>query len=78
MKTKKFLTLALLLCLLLPAVCACADSSGGKDADTPAETPGNADPSAAVFLPYERLAADASRSLAPGLCMTEFREAKRE
>ena len=47
MKTKKFLTLALLLCLLLPAVCACADSSGGKDADTPAETPGNADPSAA-------------------------------
>ncbi|MBQ3638581.1 MAG: hypothetical protein II953_09485, partial [Clostridia bacterium] len=48
MKTKKFLTLALLLCLLLPAVCACADSSGGKDADTPAETPGNADPSAAA------------------------------
>ncbi len=48
MKTKKFLTLALLLCLLLPAVCACADSSGGKDADTPAETPGNADPSSAA------------------------------
>ena len=47
MRTKKILTLALLLCLLLPAVCACADSSGGKDADTPAETPGNADPSAA-------------------------------
>ena len=42
------------------------------------EKTGDADPSAAVFLPYERLAADASRSLAPGLCMTVFREAKRK
>ena len=42
-----------------------------------AEKTGEADPAAAVFLPYQRLSASASRSLSEGLALTEFRQAKK-